>query len=557
MKIKNILGIMVAVSAVVLVLSCTDDNDWSTDASHNRLFGVKSSSLSVETFDNSPTQATVTFDAYDKNTEYYIIEISTDSLYDEIPMGGENAKVFGEDKSIKKSPVMLSELSEYTDYYMRVKGMSGTTPDSRWVYYKSGMPFKTPGILNDILEADRLDESIRLTWIAGSRATHIVMTVTIDDEPVVTTVQLTDTDLQAAEYTFTGLKPNKTYKFEIYNGERQLGAKTVKTAKGLPDADLMINLDKDIDVVDQILMSDLATQALDKTGTGSATISIGLPAGTDIILGSATEGLDIPEGVSVTFFGRPGDRTNLKVNKSMSVAGTHGFVSFEHVNIDCGYDADAGTNGAQYLINESGACMIDSITFTECNVAGIQNAAVRLSASSGQTVGKLKIDNCIFTNHAGAYALFCFDKGITMDKIEVKNSTFYNICLGKKSFIDVSLCKKSMDVDIEACTFYNLLGDGAYFLNAKNGGDVNLNMYRVILAKTVNPAARGKQGSINVVASGTYQLNDFVLGKNLLGIDMFDGASNNVFKKPAAGDFTIKNTLLQMEKVGDPRWLGE
>lgn len=557
MKIKNIYGIMVAVSAFALVLSCTDGNDWSADASHNRLFGVKSSSLSVETFDSQPTQAAVTFDAYDKNTEYYIIEVSTDSLYDEISMGGENAKVFGEDKTINSSPVTVTGLSEYTDYYMRVKGMSATTPDSKWVYYKSGMPFKTPGILNDILEADRLDESIRLTWIPGSSATHIVMTVTIDDEPVVTTVQLTDADLQAAEYTFTGLKSNKTYKFEIYNGERLLGAKTVKTAKGLPNADLMVNLDPDAEAIDQTMLEDYAVQALDKTGTGSATISIGLPAGANITLGTANAGLKIPDGVSVTFFGRAGERTNLTVNKSMGVAGTHGFVSFEHVNIDCGYNADAGTNGSQYIINGADACTLDSITFTECNVSGIQNAAVRLSASSGQVVGKLKVDNCIFTNHAGAYALFCFDKGITMDKIEIVNSTFYNICPKNKSFIDVSLCKQSMDVNIEACTFYNLLGNGAYFLNAKTGSDVNLNLYRVMLAKTADPAARGKQGTINVVASSSYMANDFILGSGKLDLDTFDGSSNDIFKKPSEGDFTIKNTLLQVEKVGDPRWLGE
>lgn len=557
MKFKNIFGLMVVLSAVVLVFSCTDDNDWGTDPSHNRLFGVKSSSLGVETFDNQPTKATVTFDAYDKRSEYYIIEVSTDSLYDEIPMGGEHAKVYGEDKSITTSPVSLTELSEYTNYYMRVKGMSGTTPDSKWVYYKSGMPFRTPGILNDVLEADRLDESIRLTWIPGSRATHIVMTVTIDDEPVVTTVQLTAADLQAAEYTITGLKPNKTYKFEIYNGDILLGAKTVKTAKGMPNADLMVTLPLEIEEISQELLDGYASEALAKTGTGSATISLGLPAGANMTLGTATAGLKIPDGVSVTFFGRAGNRTSLKVNKSMSVAGTHEFVSFEHVNIDCGYDADLGTNGSQYIINGADPCTIDSITFTECNVSGIQNAAVRLSASNGQIVDKMKVDNCIFTNHAGAYALFCFDKGITMKTFEVKNSTFYNICFKNKSFIDVSACKQSMEVNVESCTFYNLLGSGAYFLNAKNGSDVALNLYRVILAKTVDPAARGKQGSITITSPSSYLANDFITSAGSLGVSEFDGSSADIFKSPASGDFTIKNPLLQMEKVGDPRWLEE
>ena len=44
-------------------------------------------------------------------TEYYIIEISLDSLYDDVAMGtGKGSIIYGEDKSITKSPYTLEGL---------------------------------------------------------------------------------------------------------------------------------------------------------------------------------------------------------------------------------------------------------------------------------------------------------------------------------------------------------------------------------------------------------------------------------------------------------------
>ena len=557
MKFNHIIRMAMAVCAIAPITSCTDGNDWNTDSAFDRLFGVKSSNLGVETDDNAPSVATVTFDAYDKNVQYYIVEISTDSLYDEIPMGGANARVFGEDKSIVKSPVELKGLTEYTKYFLRVRAMSDDKAPSNWVYYKSGASFRTPGVLRDIPEADRLDESVRLTWIEGSHVTKLVASTTVDEEPEETTVMLTDADRAAAEYTFTGLRSNKTYTFSIYNGDILLGAKTVKTAKGMPAADLMYSLDPSVTEITQEMLNDLADQALAKTQTGTATLSIGIPAGATLTLGTSSEGLDIPEGVGVNFFGRAGEFATLQVKKSMSIGGNHAYVNFEHLNIDGCYDAETGTKGCEYLINNGETCSLDALTFTQCNIANLSNAIIRMKdVSSGQRIGKLKVDNCVVTNHAGNYALFCFDKGgCEMESINISNSTFYNVAMGKKSFIDVSLCK-SMTINIESCTFYNLLGNGAYFINAKNAETMKVNLYKLLLAKTVDPAARGKQGTFEISGSSCYAANDFVLGSGKIAeIAAFEGSAKDMFKDPDNGDFTVKNTALQVEQVGDPRWL--
>lgn len=54
MKIKNIFGMSLAFLAMTPMVSCTDKNDWDVDSAHDRLFGVKSSALSVDTDDDQP-----------------------------------------------------------------------------------------------------------------------------------------------------------------------------------------------------------------------------------------------------------------------------------------------------------------------------------------------------------------------------------------------------------------------------------------------------------------------------------------------------------------------
>lgn len=549
--------------------SCIDGNDWETDASHDRLFGVNSSKLSVETDDNAPSKATVEFTPYDKNGEYYIVELSTDTLTDDVPMGGTETQktvVYGNDPEnrITKSPVELSGLSEYTKYYLRVKVMSSTKNESKWVYYKSGASFRTPGVLRDVADADRLDTSVRLTWIAGTHATHIVMTTNVDDEPVSDQINLTEEDLAKAEKTITGLTPNKSYTFAIYNGEILLGEVKLKTAKGMPSADFQAYLDDDATELTQTMLEEFASTAIGNSTSEIATLAIGIPAGKTISLGTAdgTGGLTIPSGVSVTFFGRAGAKATLNAYKSMKYAdgATAGFLSFEHVIINGNYDADGGQKGCEYLFNQSGACTVDSIGFTECEIYNLNSSLLR--AQGGQTINKVSVDNCNVNNHAGAYAFFCFDKAKTVvNNITLKNSTFSNVCLGKKSFIDVTNAVAGLKINVESCTFYNLLGDGAYFISAKSAPNngVTANINKTLFAKTFQETARGyqKKETVTISGSATYLAKDFVMGSGSFA-DKFlsvDEVSSGIFKKPSELNFTIKNSVLQNDQVGDPRWL--
>ena len=562
MKLKSIYGLaLAALAAGAAVTACTDANDWDTNPAFDRMFGVNSNKISIETDQEDPSTVNVTFNPI-QGAEYYIIEVSTDSLTDEVEMGGEHATVYGEDKSLTKSPATLVNMREETSYYMRMKTMSSTTPESKWVYYNLGAPFKTLGIIYDVPSADILENSVTLRWITKTgTVTHITYTTSENGQDVTETRTLTDAEIAAGVCTITGLKENKTYKFAIYNGEVLRGTKTVKTAKAMPWATVRQELGDDVTQIDQELMDMLAQKALDimaAEGKDTASVTIGVPAGKTLTLGTTEESLNVPEGISVTFFGLAGEVPTLQVYKFLDVAGNHGYVRFEHINVDGMYDGDAGVKGCEYVINQEAACSIDSLSFVECNISNLNSALVRIKSGDYKEINKLRIDNCIVTNHAGAYQFLCFAKvDFKIDDIEITNSTFNKICQGKKTFIDLENSAYNTNINVEGCTFYNLLGDGAYLISAKGvTGSVNATFFKVLLAKTYTEKARGYQGdNITISAPSSYLLSDFVFLKNKLDMfNTYNGNSSDVFTDPASGDFTLKVNDLIREEVGDPRW---
>lgn len=560
MKIKNIFGLSLAILTMTPMVSCTDKNDWDVDSTHDRLFGVKSSAISVDTDDEQPTKISVDFSAYDKNTEYYIVELSTDSLYDDVPMGGENARVFGEDKSITSAPVDINNLEEYTKYFMRIKAMSSTKAESKWVYYKDGASFRTPGILRDVLEKDRLDDNIRLTWIPGSNVTTLQYSYKDSEGEIQTeSISLTDADRAAGEYKVTGLNSNRTYKFDLLDGEKVRGSKTVKTAKGMPNADYVVRLNEERTVITNDDIATWAAAASEKMeGATNVSITLGIPAGKTIDLGTSDKGITIPDGVSISFFGRAGEKATLNVKKSVAIAGTHGYISFEHLNIDGEYNSDEGT-GCDDFLNEKGAFTIDSLGLIECEIKNFKQSVLRAQGSSGQILKNLTVDNTIIHDVAQqGYGMFQMDKGmVEIDDINLTNSTIYNSVLANKPLIGTAGIKSNYTLNMTSCTFYNIIGSGGYFIDNNKGADLTWNCDKVVFAKTSNPGAKGARNVKTANISNSFTTSDWVTGANNFPKDMgsIEVPSGSAFSKPAAGEFYLKNSILEKDQVGDPRWI--
>lgn len=555
-SIKNILGTASMMALALSATSCTDGNDWDVDGSLSRLFGLNGDKITVETVE---TSATVTFSAFTSKAvpspEYYVFEVSKDSLYE----GVENANIikFGEDKTLTSSPVVLSGLDRDSKYYMRVKAMSSTSNESKWVYYKDGSSFKTKAeqIFNNVEATDLFEDHVNLSWTPGADVTHITYANTNDAENI-QTINLTDEEKAAGKYTLGGLNPTSTYTITIYKNDVKRGQLQVTTPAAMPAANFKYSLASDVTVISQDLIDEIAEKA--KAAAGNETnysATIGIPAGAKVALygindsdGGKTN-VTIPDGMSVTFFGLAGgDAPTINLDKNFDIAGSHAFIKFQNVKLE--------ENGAGYFINQSKACTVNEFTLEDCEVSNIKTSFFRLQGSDAKSIGKLTLKNSIFTKLCAGYGFIHVDAGSGaghVDNVEIDGCTFNSICVTGKVFI---FSKKTdmQDITIKNSTFYNCNGSGQYFVdfNTDTFGPSTFTIENCIFGKSADEATnKNIRSKTPATVANSFRTTDFF--KVIKGVNDTEFSSTQLFKDPANGDFTIKAGTLK-EKAGDPRW---
>lgn len=555
-SIKNILGTASMMALALSATSCTDGNDWDVDGSLSRLFGLNGDKITVET---AETSATVTFSAFTSKAvsspEYYVFEVSKDSLYE----GVENANIikFGEDKSLTSSPVVLSGLDGDSKYYMRVKAMSSTSNESKWVYYKDGSSFKTKAeqIFNNVEATDLFEDHVNLSWTPGADVTHITYANTNDAENI-QTINLTDEEKAAGKYTLGGLNPTSTYTITIYKNDVKRGQLQVTTPAAMPAANFKYSLASDVTVISQDLIDEIAEKA--KAAAGNETnysATIGIPAGAKVALygindsdGGKTN-VTIPNGMSVTFFGLAGgDAPTINLDKNLDIAGSHAFIKFQNVKME--------ENGAGYFINQSKACTVSEFTLENCEVSNLKTSFFRLQGSDAKSIGKLTLKNSIFTNLCAGYGFIHIDAGSGkghLDNVEIDGCTFNSICVTGKVFI---FSKKTdmQDITIKNSTFYNCNGNGQYFVdfNVDTFGPSTFTIENCIFGKSADEATnKNIRSKTPATVVNSFRTTDFF--KVIKGVNDTEFSSTQLFKDPTNGDFTIKAGTLK-EKAGDPRW---
>lgn len=555
-SIKNILGTASMMALALSATSCTDGNDWDVDGSLSRLFGLNGDKITVET---AETSATVTFSAFTSKAvpspEYYVFEVSKDSLYE----GVENANIikFGEDKTLTSSPVVLSGLDGDSKYYMRVKAMSSTSNESKWVYYKDGSSFKTKAeqIFNNVEATDLFEDHVNLSWTPGADVTHITYANTNDAENI-QTINLTDEEKAVGKYTLGGLNPTSTYTITIYKNDVKRGQLQVTTPAAMPAANFKYSLASDVTVISQDLIDEIAEKA--KAAAGNETnysATIGIPAGAKVALygindsdGGKTN-VTIPDGMSVTFFGLAGgDAPTINLDKNLDIAGSHAFIKFQNVKLE--------ENGAGYFINQSKACTVSEFTLENCEVSNLKTSFFRLQGSDAKSIGKLTLKNSIFTKLCAGYGFIHIDAGSGkghLDNVEIDGCTFNSICVTGKVFI---FSKKTdmQDITIKNSTFYNCNGNGQYFVdfNTDTFGPSTFTIENCIFGKSADEATnKNIRSKTPATVANSFRTTDFF--KVIKGVNDTEFSSTQLFKDPANGDFTIKAGTLK-EKAGDPRW---
>lgn len=555
-SIKNILGTASMMALALSATSCTDGNDWDVDGSLSRLFGLNGDKITVET---AETSATVTFSAFTSKAvpspEYYVFEVSKDSLYE----GVENANIikFGEDKTLTSSPVVLSGLDRDSKYYMRVKAMSSTSNESKWVYYKDGSSFKTKAeqIFNNVEATDLFEDHVNLSWTPGADVTHITYANTNDAENI-QTINLTDEEKAAGKYTLGGLNPTSTYTITIYKNDVKRGQLQITTPAAMPAADYKYSLASDVTVISQTLIDEIAEQAKAKAGNATNySATIGIPAGAKVALYGTNDSdggktnVTIPDGMSVTFFGLAGGETpTITLDKNFDVAGSHAFIKFQNVKLE--------ENGASYFINQSKACTVSEFTLEDCEVSNIKNSFFRLQGSDAKSIIKLTLKNSIFTKLCAGYGFINIDAGSGaghLDNVEIDGCTFNSICVTGKVFI-FSKKTNMQDITIKNSTFYNCNGNGQYFVDFNDAkfGPNTFTIENCIFGKSADERTdKNIRSKTPANVANSFRTTDFF--KVIKGVYDTEFSSDQLFTDPANGNFTIKAGTLK-EKAGDPRW---
>jgi len=543
--LNKILGIAMTGLLCMGMTSCVDGNDWDTDDSHSRLFSVEADKISVETEDVS---ATVTFKTM-QGVEHYIIEVSTDPLDDDTPMGGENAIVYGEDGSITKSPAVLEGLAGDTPYYLRIKGTAEGMRDSKWSYYKDGETFKTKAeqIFLDPVASDRAESSLHVAWTPTPNVTNLVVQDGEGNE--LQNIELDAATIEAAEYTITGLVPSTNYTIIIMNGEAKRGTLNMSTTAAMPAGDYKTELPATITRISGDLLNSIVEDA--KAATGKETniaITIGLRPDMTYDVASVSDGTDanlaIPDGIAITFFGLSGGETpTMKMLKSIDIAGSHAYVRFENVNLTDG--------GCQYFINQSTNSSLGELSFKQCTFSNFERSLIRTQGSGAISIDNFLIDDCVLTNMStgDGYSVIYFGTNTTnVGKVDIKNSTFDT---SKRSFIEASKAPVTNGIFITNCTFYNNVTSGRYFMDA-NGQNTNLTMTNTILGKTNHESSsRGARTAGTMAFDNCLRASDCVYGSNdIKELPAGDLSSADIFKDADHHDFTLKINKL----IGDPRW---
>lgn len=526
----------------IIGTACTDGNDWNVDSTHDRLFSVTASDISVSA---KPTSAEVSWRLV-PDAEYYVMEYSTDSLYDEIAMGGtEHSVILGEDKSIVESPYTITGLQGETKYFLRIKSMSSAKADSKWTYLEK-YSFKTSAeqILNEV--ASITGESAVLSWTEGAEVTLLKLAEDKDDvEEVDTTyINLDAAAVAASSYTLTGLSPKTKYSVSIYNGNVKRGTRTFTTTESYPAGYDIVN------VTDAEMLNDVFSNPANYIQENGGNVVLVFANGsTTDYMGESME-LTIPaEFKSVIFWGESGDTKPVFMPKGLSMAGSHDLIRFYNL------DLQNASSGSDYIVNFNVEGNVGEILIDNCNISKTRGVVRVQSDGAKGSIGSINIDNCVLTD-IGSYAIVQTKvSGFTLNSISLSNSTISTVNAGGVLITQ----QDNVNISIDACTFYNCVTSGKSFIDINKMSNVTVDVKNTIIGQLYSYTSGStiKATSVKNIATTTnlFTTTDCPYNSGYEWGEMLNVSSTELFVNPAEGDFHIQSaSQSDVAGAGDPRW---
>lgn len=536
-KLKYIAG-----SGALLLLtafvstSCTDGNDWDVDSSYDRLFSVVSSSLSV-----SPGTTTAEVEwTKTPDTEYYILEISKDSLYDEVLINTGNAVVFGEDKAIVESPYVLSGLDSDSKYFIRIKGQSSAKAESKWTYLeKYSFKTKAEQILDGVTNIT--GHSATISWDSSLAVTHLLLHK--DGETEGTKIMLTDAATSIGVYKLTELDAKTAYSVSIWNNDVQRGILPFTTTEAYPEGYDVVTVDN------TAALNDIFTNPDNYITENNGNLVIVFPKGSNVSMLGEENQLTVPAALkSVVFWGEAGGDKAVFMPKGLGFEGTHETVRFYNLDIR------NESNGADYVINQNVNGAISHLSIEDCTISKTRGV-LRVQGDGAQgSLDDFTIHNTVLTD-IGSYAIVNSKvSGFTLKSVNFSNSTFNTVNAGGVIITQ----QDNIAMNIENCTFYNCVTNGKSFIDINKMSGVTVTVNKTIIGKLYDYVDGNtiKAYSVKKIATANdvYTTADCPYASGYDWGTILEKTSAQLFADPDNGDFHIQNGSLT---VGDPRWLSE
>lgn len=515
--------------------ACTETNDWDVDPAYDRLF--HSSKVSVSPGED---QAEVTFKKM-PDAEFYVIEISTDTLFDEVETT-EHSIYFGdkEDARITTSPYTMTGLEGSTKYYFRIKSCATNGKGSTWKYLddtESNYSFTTKSeqIILDVVPGSK---TVKVSFTAGKQITEAQI---VKDDEVLVSQPVTADEVAAGELTISGLNAKTSYTVQLLNGENVRGKMKFTTTEPFPDGYEVINVAAGDDVKDL-----LANATSDK-------VVVVFPQGmeyTALNEEAQTSTIKVPENIkSVYFWGAAGEsKATVKFKGVSFESSSMDVVRFYNLNLQYGANSDG------YVLNQSGTFTLNSLEMEKCDVKDIRGI-FRFQSIVNSTVNAIKINDCVLTN-IGTYGIVNTkdQKSLTLGTVSITNSTLNTI-----NSVLTNTSQANFSITLDHCTIWNCVpATKPYFdLQKQTGVTVTCTNSLIGAYYDFKDAAQTVKGSSlkDIDATGTVYTSDFNWNSGYEIGSQISETSAQLWANPAktGADFTVQNS--SYKNLGDPRWI--
>ncbi len=424
-------------------------------------------------------------------------------------------------------------------------------------------------VLQPVDRMEVSDNSVRVRWDKG----YVVDSLHLSAAEAHPTqadigIRLSATDITNGYYEFKNLTPNLKYQVVIFNSknpsviDRPYNAVYFQTS-GLPSGAIAVGPKDNL----AQLLTDANNNADVPDGATFYLPSGGVYYFANFASGATT--FDQPTGGrGITFTksfnlvgSSSGTRPRVYITSDWKLQGQltqpirYEGIDFEGLPV-------AGTSTFKpYLFNINASTSVPSVSLVNCRFTNLVRAIISCNQDDATpaTVGKILIDNCVFTSPvADGYGILHGNKNTNnfLSDVTITNSTFANMPNGKGIVANVNKINTPVRMTIANCTFYNSQAPKESFLDL-SAAQATLTIQNCLFASSFE-STMVKTSSGTVQATFNYATAGFTAASNSINPTILTGVSAaDLMAKPDQNDFTIKlkDSPVYSRIIGDPRWI--